>query len=127
MITITSSLFPSVTRVSRQANKEASKDAVQRNVFFADPASLDQAQFAVRALNEFKAKPFKKPILKLLRGIRKATVPTLNWGSSKWTEIIEWDTIKLLQEPQILARLTAGGSYFCSFGIPGLPLSLLEH
>ena len=110
-------LMQLVNNISSQADKEVAKVAVQRNAYFADPATVltamleseekTEREFAVRALAEFRAKPFKKPRLKLLRGIRKATVPTLNWGASKWTEIIDWDTIKLAQEPRILARLTA--------------------
>ena len=98
-------------------DKDIAKRAVQRNAFFADPAVILTAmleseefverEFAVKILSELREKPEKKPKMKLLRGIRKATVPDLNWAASKWTEIIDWDKVKLRQEPRILARLTA--------------------
>ena len=98
-------------------DKEIARKAIQRNAFFADPAVILTAmlesaesaerEFAVKTLTDFRAKPPKKPKLKLLRGIRNAKVPDLNWGATTWTEVIDWNKVKLHQEPRILARLTA--------------------
>ena len=44
--------------------------------------------------------------MKVLNGLRKFKIPTLQWGAKKWVDIIDWDSAdSTIHEPTILTRL----------------------
>ena len=42
--------------------------------------------------------------MKVLKGIRKFSIPALDWNAKNWSNIIDWKSVKLY-EPFILAKL----------------------
>ena len=59
---------------------------------------------AVKILQEAREKPPKIPKMKVLKGVRRFSIPPLNWNARKWSDIIDWDTVKV-HEPSILEKL----------------------
>ena len=62
--------------------------------------------------------------MKILKGVRKFSMQPLNWIASDWTEIIDWDTVKVF-EPSILVKLESEqleNSKFEPVAFPKFPL-----
>ena len=91
------------------------KPAIQRNAYFAEPgimltSMLEDQDINVRnrgieKIRKLRSTPPKKPKSKVLKGIRKHEIPELNWGASKWTEIIDLEKVKI-HEPRITKKLS---------------------
>ena len=61
---------------------------------------------AVKIVQETRKKPPKISRMKVLRGIRKFSIPALNWNPSSWVDIIDWKAVKVY-EPSILTKLSS--------------------
>ena len=92
------------------------KPAIQRNAYFAEPGIVLTSMFededasvrklAVDILKNTRLNPPKPPKSKVLKGIRKHVIPSLNWDAMKVTEIIDFDKLKIY-EPRILKKLSS--------------------
>ena len=61
---------------------------------------------AVKIVQDARKKPPKMSKMKVLKGIRKFSIPALNWNPTSWCDIIDWNTVKVY-EPSILAKLSS--------------------
>ena len=90
------------------------KPAVQRNAYFAHSSTLLCSMLestdmrvrvkAVQLIKQVRLKPPKQPRIKALQGIRKYSIPPLQWQTKKWSEIIDWKS-QTVQECSILSSL----------------------
>ena len=113
-----SNLFLQMRRVVKLPIEAQSiaKPVVQRNAFFAHPSTMLCAGLAsceasirikaVETLRKFRSKPQKPPRSKVLNNIRKFVIPPLQWEATDWWNIINWDEITTMQQPQILSNLS---------------------
>ena len=110
------------------------KPVVQRNAYFAHTSVLLCAMLesseknvrckAVKMIKETRESPPKVQKMKVLKGVRKFSVPALNWNPSNWWEIIDWKTVKIY-EPSILTKLdsdTLNAAKLSPFSFPKFPL-----
>ena len=58
----------------------------------------------VKILLAARKNPPKVQRMKALKGIRKFSIPTLEWNAKTWCDIIDWKSVKVY-EPAILAKL----------------------
>ena len=95
--------------------QEVVKPAVQRNAYYAHPSTMlcsmlesDDMRVrtkAVKLLQRARERPVKKPRMKILNGVRRFSIPNLQWGAKKWIDIIDWDSKdSTIYEPTILSR-----------------------
>ena len=87
---------------------------VQRNAFYAEPgvmvcAMLESEEESVRMtavniIRKHRDKPNKISKSKVLQGVRKRSVPALQWDAQSWDKIIDWDKCQF-HEPFILSKL----------------------
>ena len=61
---------------------------------------------AVKMIEQARLKPAKKPRMKVLKGVRRFTIPALRWGAKKWWDIIDWEAKDAtIYEPAILSKM----------------------
>ena len=111
-----SHLFTLIKLVKGQSLEvqNAVKPAIQRNAYFAHPSIMLCAMLespmksvrckAVERIKKVREKPPKVQKMKVLKGVRKFSIPNLNWNPSSQWDIIEWDSVKIY-EPSILEKL----------------------
>ena len=90
------------------------KPSIQRNASLAHPSIMLCSMLestdvtirckAVQIIQRVRKNLPKVSKMKILKGVRKFSIPPLNWNASDWTEIIDWDTVKVY-EPSILVKL----------------------
>ena len=90
------------------------KPAIQRNAYLAHPSTmlcsmLESAEESIRCkavkiLLEARKNPPKVSKMKVLKGVRRFSIPPLNWSARNWCDIIDWETAKV-HEPSILKKL----------------------
>ena len=78
---------------------------VQRNAYFAHPSTLLCSMLecqdmrvrtkAVDLIKQTRAKPPKPSRMRALQGIRKFSIPLLQWQAKNWWEIIDWKNVKV--------------------------------
>ena len=106
----------SLVKSQPQETQEVVMPAVQRNAYYAHPSTMLCSMLesedmrlrsrAVRLIQKARERPTKKPRMKVLNGVRKFKIPTLQWGAKKWVDIIDWDSAdSTIHEPTILTRL----------------------
>ena len=111
-------LFKLMTLIKSQSweTQEVVMPAVQRNAYYAHPSTMLCSMLesedmrvrtkAVKLLQRARERPVKKPRMKILNGVRRFTIPTLQWGAKKWVDIIDWNSKNsTIYEPTILSRL----------------------
>ena len=110
------------------------KPAMQRNAYLAHPsvilcAMLESSEKTVRCkaikmIKEARERPPKIQKMKVLKGVRKFSIPALNWNPSSWWDIIDWKTVKIY-EPSILKKLDSeklNATKLEPFSFPKFPL-----
>ena len=88
---------------------------IQRNGWMAEPGIMLCAMLSskdkvvrekgVKLILQRRRKPLPKPRAKILCGIRKIEVPSLQWAAPSWEEIIDWKVTKYW-EPAIIEKFT---------------------
>ena len=58
----------------------------------------------MKILLEARKNPPKVSKMKVLKGVRRFSIPPLNWSARNWCDIIDWETAKV-HEPSILKKL----------------------
>ena len=92
------------------------KPVVQRNAYYAHPSTMLCSMLecedmrvrnkAVKMIEQARLKPAKKPRMKVLKGVRRFTIPALRWGAKKWWDIIDWEAKDAtIYEPAILSKM----------------------
>ena len=57
-------------------------------------------------IEQIRLKPAKKPRMKVLKGVRRFTIPALRWGAKKWWDIIDWEAKDAtIYEPAIWSKM----------------------
>lgn len=110
-------LFTTMQLINKQpySVRTVVKPVVQHNGWAAEPGTMlcamlaaeerDIREKAVMMIKRIRVKPPKKPRKRVLQGIRKLEVPTLQWNATTWDQIIDWDKL-VVHEPHILERLS---------------------
>ena len=113
-----SHLFTQMTLIKSQSLEVQNvvKPAVQRNAYFAHPSTLLCSMLespeksircrAVKTIQSARKNPPKIQRMKVLKGVRKFSIPALNWNANNWIDIIDWKAVKV-HEPSIIAKLTS--------------------
>ena len=95
-----SHLFTLISLVKTQSPEVQSvvKPAIQRNAYLAHPSTMLCSMLkssdasircrAVKIIQEAREKPPKIPKMKVLKGVRRFSIPPLNWNARKWSDIV---------------------------------------
>ena len=112
-----SNMFMQMRRVVVLSDEDQSiiKPVVQRNAYFAHPSTMLCAGLAseessvrrkaVTILQDIRKKPPKPTRAKVLKGVRKFSIPPLQWDSGHWWDTIDWKATTVHQ-PAILKDMT---------------------
>ena len=106
----------SLIKTQSQETQEVVKPAVQKNGYFAHPSTMLCSMLesedmrvrnkAVMPIESSRLKPVKKPRMKALKGVRRYTIPALQWDAKQWWNIIDWNAkAATIHEPSILKKL----------------------
>ena len=113
-----SHLFKLMSLIKTQSQEAQGlvKPAVQRNGYFAHPSTMLCSMLesedmrvrnkAVMLIESARKRPVKKPRMKALKGVRRYTIPALQWDAKQWCNIIDWNSkAAIIHEPSILKKL----------------------
>ena len=110
-------LFEKMNLINHQTTEvqDIVKKHVQHNAYFAEPGlmlvcmlasnSKEVGCQAVEMVKKWRSKPAKPPRARLFEGMRKFTIPRLQWQAEAWPGIIDWDTVQVFQ-PFVLEKLS---------------------